>query len=72
MEDEKRALLVFTCPNCAEIASPTYTKRDLETALEVRELPVCHIMCGHSWKRKLSAQEQTNLKNAMDKGLLFA
>ena len=38
MEDEKRALLVFPCPNCSEIASPAYTKRELETALEVGEV----------------------------------
>lgn len=71
MEDEKRALLVFPCPNCSEIASPAYKKRELETALEVGELPVYHIMCNHSWKRKLSPQEKGNLKNALDKGLLF-
>lgn len=72
MEDEKRALLVFPCPNCSEIASPAYAKRELETALEAGELPVYHIMCNHSWKRKLSPQERINLKNALDKGLLFS
>ena len=27
MEDEKRTVFIFPCPNCSEMASPAYTKR---------------------------------------------
>jgi uncharacterized Zn finger protein len=65
MEDEKSVPLSFSCPNCSKIASPAYTKRGLETALEVGELPVRCIECDHSWKRKLSPQEKERIKNLL-------
>ena len=71
MEDEKRAVLVFPCPNCNGMASPMYTKRELETAIEEGELDVGHIMCFHSWKLKLTPEQKMNLKKALDNGLLF-
>ena len=72
MEDEKKALLAFPCPNCSEMTSPAYTKRQLETALEEGDLPVYHIKCDHSWKQKLSPQEMIKLKSDLDSGLLFS
>jgi hypothetical protein len=72
MEEEKRTALVFTCPNCLEKASGMYTKRDLETALEVGELSMYDIKCDHSWKEKLGPDEKAHLRDALDKGLLFS
>lgn len=70
-EGRKEVTLVFPCPNCSETASPSYTGRELEIALEAGELPVYHITCDHSWKHKLSSQETVHLKTALDKGLFF-
>lgn len=62
MDDEKRVMLTFQCQGCSGIASPSYTKRQLEAALEVGEIDVYHIICDHHWKLKLEPQYRENLK----------
>ena len=65
MEDEKKGLFVFTCPNCSETASPMYTKRELETAIEEGEISVFHIKCHYPWKQELSSQEKEYIKQIL-------
>jgi len=37
MNTEKKILLSFPCPNCSKLASPSFSKSDLEDVLETGE-----------------------------------
>ncbi len=62
MEKEVLTDLRFPCPGCAGTASVTYTKPQIEEALEAGELEVAHVFCGHRWKVKLDLQLRQDLQ----------
>jgi len=67
MDDEKTVILTFQCPGCSETASPSYTKRQLEAALEVGEINVYHSKCDHHWKQKLVSDDRTRIKKTIER-----